>query len=310
VYNFLVGTAGWPDGRGRVGLDRIFEFTDTPVSAMFRQSSGPKFSELSKLPTLFASETRPDNPQEPAHIGEITGFSAGQSWLTLEYRFLPHLPAIPNDVLWEMSGELQIEGGEFSRGHWAVKDADLYQTVDRRTVLKSDQLDVQPVFELSPPVEPGPSASSDRDSQAIFVIHGHDHLRLAALKSAIVDLTGRNPIVLHEQPDQGRSIIEKFEEYAQRSSFAVALFTPDDTGARNGAGSQPRARQNVVFEAGYFIGKLGRSRVMLLKDETVDHPSDRNGVIYVPIDPSGRWRVRLATELRAAGIECDAKNLR
>ena len=99
-------------------------------------------------------------------------------------------------------------------------------------------------------------------------------------------------------------VIEKFEDHASEVGFAVVLLTADDVGSAKGAASQnPRARQNVVLEFGFFIAKLGRNRVVALYESDVELPSDLNGVLYKPL--AGNWHTALAKELLAAGIEVD-----
>ena len=112
-------------------------------------------------------------------------------------------------------------------------------------------------------------------------------------------------MILQEQPDQGRTIIEKFEQCAQ-GDFAVALFTPDDVGLSDDDDIQPRARQNVIFEFGYFIGKFGRDRVRVLVKGNPEIPSDYSGVIYIPLDESGGWKMALIKEMKSAGFDIDA----
>ena len=114
-------------------------------------------------------------------------------------------------------------------------------------------------------------------------------------------------MVLHEQPNEGRTIIEKFEDFTH-VGFAVVLLTPDDTGRlQDDVGDfKPRARQNVIFEFGYFIGKLGRGRVCALVKGDVERPSDYDGVLYIPLDDSGGWEMRLIQELKSAGYDIDA----
>ncbi len=102
-------------------------------------------------------------------------------------------------------------------------------------------------------------------------------------------------------------IIEKFEDYAD-VGFAVVLLTPDDQGGLAEAATdqlQPRARQNVIFELGYFIGRLSRARVCPLYVAGVEIPSDYSGVVFVPLDDAGMWRMQLAKELKAAGFDVD-----
>lgn len=113
-------------------------------------------------------------------------------------------------------------------------------------------------------------------------------------------------------PNQGRTIIEKLEDAAATASFAVALLTADDLGrlSTEGSGERPRARQNVIFEAGYFVARLGRSNVVLLHEDGVELPSDLSGVVYESLDASGNWRGQLGKEMRAAGIKADSNQLR
>ena len=110
---------------------------------------------------------------------------------------------------------------------------------------------------------------------------------------------------MHEQPNRGATIIEKFETHSD-VAFAVALLTGDDEGRTLGGVLKKRARQNVLFEFGFFIGKLGRHRVCALVDDGVEIPSDYQGVIYIPADSGGKWKMELVRELKAAGLEVDA----
>lgn len=144
----------------------------------------------------------------------------------------------------------------------------------------------------------------------VFIVHGHDEARKHELFRVLNDVTGAKPIILHEQPSGGRSIIEKLESYAAAAGFAVALLTADDLGrAKDGGTDAPRARQNVVFEAGYFSGRLGRNRVVLLHEANVELPSDLHGVVYIPLDAAGAWKMKLTNELSSAGIPVDWSGL-
>jgi len=140
----------------------------------------------------------------------------------------------------------------------------------------------------------------------VFVVHGRDGEAKEAVARFLSNL-GLSPIVLHEQPNEGRTIIEKFERNA-RVGFAVVLLTPDDIGGLPDAKPSllPRARQNVVLELGYFMGRLGRDRVCALVKEGVELPSDIAGVVYVPLDIGGAWKMALVRELKACGFEVDA----
>jgi len=104
---------------------------------------------------------------------------------------------------------------------------------------------------------------------------------------------------------EGRTIIEKIERHSG-VGYAVVLLTGDDRGGLAGTepgGYQPRARQNVVLELGYFLGKLGRRHVCVLHEPGVEIPSDYDGVVYVPLDPGGAWQLRLAREMKATAFK-------
>lgn len=105
----------------------------------------------------------------------------------------------------------------------------------------------------------------------------------------------------------GRTIIEKFERNSE-VGFAVILLTGDDEGkgADSADSLRKRARQNVIFEFGYFLGKLGRSRVCALYEPGGEIPSDYQGVVYISLDTEEYWKFQLVRELKAAGIEVDA----
>lgn len=151
---------------------------------------------------------------------------------------------------------------------------------------------------------PPPALVEKSFGQTIFVVHGHDEAVKQEVARYLERVTGRTPTILHEKPDQSRTVIEKFEDYAGEAGFAIVLLTGDDEGGVRGSGeSRPRGRQNVVFELGFFIGALGRRRVVVLYEDGVELPSDMSGVLYKPL--SGDWKMELARELKAAEIEVD-----
>ncbi|HXW29838.1 MAG TPA: nucleotide-binding protein [Xanthobacteraceae bacterium] len=149
------------------------------------------------------------------------------------------------------------------------------------------------------PVKSGPAA------RKVFIVHGHDEAA-REMVARYVQKLGFEPIILHEQASRGRTVIEKIDDHSD-VGFAVVVLTPDDVGARKGEESklQNRARQNVLIELGYFLGKLGRSRVSALKRGNIEVPSDFEGVVYVPFDEAGGWKNELGRELQAAGFEID-----
>lgn len=146
-------------------------------------------------------------------------------------------------------------------------------------------------------------------SRKVFVVHGHDEAAMHGL-ARFLEKLGLEAIILKEQPDQGRTIIEKFEGSAADVRFAVVLLTPDDLGSSIKSDTpDARARQNVIFELGYFAGKLGRGRVCLLRKGQVEIPSDLYGVIYTDMDPADGWQAKLVRELKAAKLDFDANRL-
>jgi predicted nucleotide-binding protein len=155
------------------------------------------------------------------------------------------------------------------------------------------------VSEASP--SPTPSRPATRK---VFIVHGHEGEPREAVSGFLrkIDFI---PVILHEQSNQGRTIVEKFEAHAE-VDFAVVLLTPDDVGGSKGGVQQPRARQNVILELGYFIGKLGRQNVCAIKlGDDLEMPSDIIGVVWTPFDAHGAWKSALARELEDAGHAID-----
>jgi predicted nucleotide-binding protein len=147
-------------------------------------------------------------------------------------------------------------------------------------------------------------ANASGESRRVFVVQGHDEGAREAV-ARFIERIGLEPIILHERPNKGRTLITKFREEAMGAAFAAVLMTPDDRGAKAGEPTtQPRARQNVVFELGFFIGRFGPERVAALIKGNVEPPSDFEGVVYINLDDTG-WKQELAKELEAAGFEVD-----
>ncbi len=145
-----------------------------------------------------------------------------------------------------------------------------------------------------------------QSSNKVFVIHGRDEATREVVARFLEKLE-LSPIILHEKPNKGRTIIEKFEDYSD-VRFAVVLLTPDDVGALSNdeTNLKPRARQNVILELGYFIGKLGRENVCPFIKDDVETPSDYDGVVYTKLDDGGGWKTKLIQELKVAGFDIDA----
>jgi hypothetical protein len=153
----------------------------------------------------------------------------------------------------------------------------------------------EPVAGPTVPSREGPTMAS------IFIVHGHDSSAVNDVKVAVYEMTGIMPEILADSPGRGDTIIEKFERRANDATFAIVLLTPDDVGRAKAAGDlNPRARQNVVLELGYFFGQLGRQNVAVL-NAGVEQPSDVNGINYITY-PGQNWKYDLHKELRAVGL--------
>jgi predicted nucleotide-binding protein len=166
-----------------------------------------------------------------------------------------------------------------------------------------------PFLDLNNPA-PIPAQVPSKD---IFVVHGHDEEMKQAAARTFAQL-GLSPTILHEQPNKGRTVIEKFLDESHPAGFAVVLLSPDDKAFSRDmkpAKAKFRARQNVILELGFFVGKLGRDKVCVLyrHSDNFELPSDYLGALYVPYDSNGAWRYKLADELNAAGYGVDKNKL-
>ena len=148
------------------------------------------------------------------------------------------------------------------------------------------------------------------NTNKIFIVHGHNET-IKEKVARLLEKLNLEPIILHEQVDNGNTIIEKFEQHSNSVNFAIILLTADDEGKANKEDNyKPRARQNVIFEMGYFYGKLGRNKVFLLKENNeVENPSDLLGIIYTTYDEKGAWRFDLVKQLRELGYNVSADNI-
>ncbi|MGD1860192.1 MAG: TIR domain-containing protein [Leptolyngbyaceae cyanobacterium] len=149
------------------------------------------------------------------------------------------------------------------------------------------------------------TAESLTETRKVFVVHGHDN-EMKETVARFLERIAFEPIILHEQASAGDTIIEKFERNAD-VGYAVVLLSPDDVGAVKTKRDtlQPRARQNVVLELGYFVGRLGRSHVCPLVRGPLEVPSDFHGVVYVPFQGED-WKIYLVKELKHLGFDIDA----
>lgn len=147
------------------------------------------------------------------------------------------------------------------------------------------------------------SAPVMRNKRKVFIVHGRDNEAKQEVARFLSD-RDLEPIILHEQASSGMTIIEKIERYTNDADFALVLYTPCDHGRgvhESKTHPRNRARQNVVFEHGYLMAKLGRQNVCALVKGDIETPNDISGVVYVPLDEFGGWKTEVIKELRACG---------
>ncbi len=121
-------------------------------------------------------------------------------------------------------------------------------------------------------------------SKKVFIVHGRDDSKKYEVKGFLHEL-GLEPIILHQQVNGGKTIIEKIEKNSDDIACAIVLFTPDDIGKLKDSDEElrTRARQNVIFEAGYFMGKIGRNRTIILSG-VEEKMTDIDGIVYIDIN--------------------------
>ena len=180
--------------------------------------------------------------------------------------------------------------------------------------LKIDIIEIKPIFRLLNFSESAGIISQDvkiniqsekmvKEKNKIFIVHGHDNETKQEV-ARFIESIGLETIILHEQASRSMTIIEKIEHYSSEANFAIVLYTPCDKGRgakETNVPARDRARQNVVFEHGYLMAKIGRENVCALVKGEIETPSDISGVVYTPLDSKGGWKIELLKELKACG---------
>jgi predicted nucleotide-binding protein len=204
----------------------------------------------------------------------------------------------PAHTFYEAIAVQALESSDAVRRFWQLTDRLLRQIQAQMSQISSPTPSAVTIAKVE-----GGHANVER-AKAVFLVHG----RAEAAQQNVARFLEKlklDVVILSEQPNKGRTIIEKFEQHSN-VGYAIALLTPDDKGQLADEGTpQFRARQNVILELGYFIGKLGRSNVCALYVDGVELPSDLHGIVYVSLDPSAGWKLKLATEMKAAGMDLD-----
>jgi predicted nucleotide-binding protein len=212
---------------------------------------------------------------------------------------------VPSEFWWAEGGEALEQ--DWSTGHFGTWISN--QTV--RLEAFGVQFRRAEIEQLKPATAakrtPSPSSAQSPapvPSRKIFIVHGRDENAKNEV-ALFLRKIGLEDIVLHQRPNRGRHLLTKFQEEANGASFAVVLMTPDDVGGLAGKPLQERARQNVVFELGFFIGQFGTPRVAALIVPGVEKPSDFDGICWIDFGRATNWKNELARELKEAGVPFD-----
>lgn len=294
MYNLLVTAEAdaWKKPTYVLDVSRYLEHSDDELAERFKALDTGIIAEVTKLPTLFAYETEVG---APARVGWIADLQRRNNALRIAPRFDDTVAPIPSERIESMRWELDIGEWEMTRTHWAVKAADLFAVLQGR----QDSVPAAPPYLTTAPQQPTRFLGDK-----VFIVHGrHDGAKHEVAR--FLEQIGIEPIILHERPNGGRTLIAKFQEESAGIPFAVVLMTPDDMGGLVGEAQKARARQNVIFELGFFIGKLDASKVCALVFGEIEKPSDFDAIVYIQYGPSTAWKTELARELRQAKIRFD-----
>ncbi|EMW1141115.1 nucleotide-binding protein [Serratia marcescens] len=197
-----------------------------------------------------------------------------------------------------------------SQNFWKNKGADVNAYIDSLIIdIENDEFDLRSESEEDEEEEEKIiTSSSEKKFNKVFIVHGHNgEVKLRTAR--FIEKLGFEAIILHEKASRGKTIIEKIEYYTD-VNFAIVLYTPDDLGNTVELAKkeelQLRARQNVVFEHGYLMAKIGRENVVALVSDSLELPNDISGVVYVSND---KWEMDIANEMSTAGYDIDFNKL-
>jgi len=301
LFNLLIryGEDSWQSSPVEFDRSRVaVEYTVDEISERYKSLNENALKELKSFPSLFVTE----GEVTTSRIGYITDVKLRRNSVIVYFKFDQILPELPIGTIESLSVDIDLGNWELNRTHWAIKDEDIFSILTTKGYVTEQQVfaalnarGLVPKTQNNPP-----TTSSNFNNSQVFIVHGHDEIAKLDMSNFISDL-GLEPIILHLQASGGRTIIEKIEEYTN-VGFGVVLYTPCDVGAkRDSLIFKRRARQNVVFEHGYLIAKLGRSRVAAMVKGEVETPNDISGVVYISLDEKEEWKTQLIAELKDAG---------
>lgn len=298
MYNLFMGYTDLDETESEVDVSasRFLEYTDSETQMRYRTLTPDVVHEIQAYPCLLMNE----HCEGGASVADILNITPTGRSYRVTFERNANIGTIAAEDIKKIALELDIDKFEFYRTHWAIKNVDLLRVLSENNIPRLiEEAPAQNIPENKPAEE-----GSQFNKQQVFIVHGHDEHAKNDVKS-YVESKGLEPIILHLQASRGRTIIEKIDHYSN-VGFGIVLYTECDVGAkRDTLGYKWRARQNVVFEHGYLIAKLSRSRVAALVKGNVETPNDISGVVYITMDAAGNWRNGLDVELRDSGYEVE-----
>lgn len=251
-------------------MDNIGHFNEVKQGfENLKYNEKSKLDKLSRQLVMLIENILPEKPQY------VTGFQL------LKFRFIP---AYMSDNVQRMKWDTDTQ-----------KTINLIDTIIEELKLFPKSISKNIIDE----------SNKDIDRTKVFIVHGHDDGAKNEV-ARFIEKLGLEAIIVHEQTSSGDTIIEKVIRYSD-VGFGDVLYTACDIGTVKSEPEnlKPRARQNVVFEHGFLIGKIGRKNVIALVKDNVEKPNDISGVVYETIDSKGAWKFQLAREMKASGYDID-----
>lgn len=303
MFNLLISSAidSWNSSPYELEKSRsCIEYTADEISERYKFFNEIAIKELKSFPSVFVTE----HENTPSKIGYITDIKVRKETVVIHFEFDQILPELPSGTIEKLRVDIDLGRWELSRTHWAVKDENILDILLKKGFINEEQLKASQQLRVPivPNPEPKQTSPGTLNTSQVFIVHGHDEIVKMDMATFITSMD-LEPIILHLQASSGRTIIEKIEAYSN-VGFAVVLYTPCDVGAKKGElNYSPRARQNVVFEHGYLIAKLGRPRVAALVKGKIETPNDISGVVYITLDDKELWKDELKKEMRSVGYK-------
>lgn len=303
MFNLLISydRDSWNSSPYEFHKNRVaVEYTADEISERYKFFTEEALEELKSFPTLFVIE----GERVASRIGYITNINVSPPSIIIDFEFDPNFLELPIDTIKHLKTDLDLGGSELTRTHWAIKDKKLFDILLRNDLVTQEQVNTSQSLRRASFPDPEPVApdKGEFNTKQVFIAHGHDEVAKMDVAKFISDL-GFQPVILQMQASSGMTIIEKIEHYSN-VGFAIILYTPCDIGTKDGELQFfRRARQNVIFEHGYLIGKLGRSRVAAIVKGTLETPNDISGIVYTPMDSEDNWKEYIKKEMRSSGYQ-------